>query len=144
MIMKTLLKLSILLAGMIAMVSCSAEYATFTIQKKEDPNARIAKIKWVDEDVTVAYYTEGEDNPWLKAANMAYEGNWTDAVDAWIKLLEVTKLHGKRISAEYNIALGCYVLDQKEIARKWMEQTISDCGSNPPWYVIRLNRQLAK
>ncbi len=80
---------------------------------------------WKEETFNVLYYNTFNDK-WVEAAWDAHECRWDDAITKWMSLVN-TKNMQKRSCAEYNLALGCFMLGQKELALKWLDQSDKDC-----------------
>ena len=83
--------------------------------------------EWKEESFVVIYY---EQEAWLDAARKAYNYQWDEAVDAWLKLYkESADVRGnaeKRSCAAYDIALGCFLLGQDALALKWLDRSDAD------------------
>ena len=60
---------------------------------------------------------------WLYALEDALDGNWTAAMQQWMKHAENCRSAVKRSAACYNMALSCYLLGQLDLAEKWLEQS---------------------
>ena len=90
---------------------------------------------WKEETFQVLYY-ESFNETWINAAWAARECKWDEAITKWMTLLK-TKNMQKRSCAEYNIALGCFMMGQKELALKWLDQSDKD-------YPISLSKSLRK
>lgn len=63
---------------------------------------------------------------WSEALTLAEIGRWTDAVGKWMDILEKSDNLEWRMAAEYNIALGCYLLGDCHLAGRWIEQAFKD------------------
>ena len=90
---------------------------------------------WKNEEFTIIYYDSFND-AWTDAAMEAYECKWDTAIAKWMTLLKTNNLK-KRSCAEYNIALGCFMMGQKDLALKWLDQSDKD-------YPISLSKSLRK
>lgn len=89
-------------------------------------------------------YVDG-NSEWLSATDDAFKGQWTSAIDKWIAILEKSKSTEHRMAAEYDIALGCYLTGNIELAGKWIVQAASDVqGSVPPAYLSNLRALINK
>ena len=60
------------------------------------------------------------DSSWESAVLMAQDFKWQDAINAWMKLAESDNVK-KSAYAAYNIAVGCEMLEQFDLARQWLE-----------------------
>ena len=80
---------------------------------------------WKPETYGIYYYDSFKDG-WLSGAKYASEFNWKDAISQWLTLLG-TKNREKKACAEYNIALGCFMSGQPELAVKWLDRADADC-----------------
>lgn len=86
---------------------------------------------WQTGNYKVLFF-DGRDD-WMNALHLAESGSWTAAIDKWIEILEKSNDINHRMAAEYNIALGCYLLGNNELAGKWLSQAEADClGKIPP------------
>lgn len=83
---------------------------------------------WKNANFKILYF-DG-NSAWTDAMNQAIVGNWTAAVDGWIAILSGATSLNYRMAAEYNIAVGCYLLNDYPLAQKWLEQAITDCGGS--------------
>ena len=77
---------------------------------------------WTNHKFTILYYDSSNYSKWYKASIAATEYRWKDAMDLWISLLD-TKNMLKKSALEYNIALACTVLGQKELALEWLDSS---------------------
>ena len=60
---------------------------------------------------------------WIYALDDALDGDPLKAIEAWMDLAVKCRAAVKRSAACYNIALVCYLLEQNELAEKWLEQS---------------------
>ncbi|MCQ2166702.1 MAG: DUF6340 family protein [Bacteroidales bacterium] len=86
------------------------------------------KPTWKGASFKILYFEGNSD--WTSAMQQAIAGDWTNAIDAWIELLSKSTALERRMAAEYNIAVGCYLLEDLPLAEKWLDQAIADCGQN--------------
>jgi len=136
---KQVLKAGSVLAALYILSSCSAAYYPMYLQVQQAPKVEFAYGKWKDVTINILYFSGEAD--WETALLTADSGNWTEAIDQWITILDRTGSLRKRQAAEYNIACGCYLLRQWELADEWIKQCFKDCGkSDIPWYIKSLNR----
>lgn len=106
-------------------------------QQAEQAGALSSKIfmpTWKSEQYTVVYF----DSPsaWNTASEAAYNFKWHEAIKEWMLLAETNNIT-RRSCAEYNIALGCYMLGDNALALKWLDQSDAD-------YPISLSAGLRK
>lgn len=80
---------------------------------------------WQTGNYNVLFF-DGRDD-WLNALSLAESGSWTAAIDKWIEILSKSNDINHRMAAEYNIALGCYLLGNYDLAKKWLTQAEADC-----------------
>ncbi len=78
------------------------------------------KSRWVEENFSVLFY--GYDSPWFKALSLADDMKWAEAIDIWLDLAKSTNA-AKSSCARYNIALGCYILEQYDLALEWLDSS---------------------
>ena len=55
----------------------------------------------------------------------AEQYDWKGAMDIWIELLSSNDMM-KRASAEYNIAVACYMLGDLDLASEWLDRSDAD------------------
>lgn len=77
------------------------------------------KAQWKHEQYSIAYY---DSIKWYEALERAERYDWKGAMDVWFTLLESGDVM-KRASAEYNIAVACYMLGDLELAREWLDRS---------------------
>lgn len=80
---------------------------------------------WQSENYTIIYY-DGLSSAWTDAAEFANDYKWDKAIAKWMTLVSV-KNSTQRSCAEYNIALGCYMLGQYALANQWLDSSDKDC-----------------
>ena len=61
-----------------------------------------------------------DDASWEAPVLLAQDFKWQDAITAWMKLAESDNIK-KSAYAAYNIAVGCEMLEQYDLARQWLE-----------------------
>ena len=79
---------------------------------------------WQTESYTLLYY-EWTDK-WTDALEYAEDMEWDKAIALWMELCD-TKDNVKRSCAEYDIALGCLVMGQPQLASEWLDRSDEDC-----------------
>lgn len=97
-------------------------------------SSKIFMPEWKSEQYTVVYFES--PSAWDKASEAAYDFRWHDAIEVWMTLTDTDNLM-KRSCAEYDIALGCYMIGDNELALKWLDQSDAD-------YPISLSSGLRK
>ena len=78
--------------------------------------------QWKHEQYSIAYYDTAK---WYEALVRADQYDWKGAMDVWIELLDTRDMM-KRASAEYNIAVACYMLGDIELAEEWLDRSDTD------------------
>lgn len=78
---------------------------------------------WTRGNFSIYYFDDS--TAWDEAASLAREFRWREALDIWLQLASV---HGvtRRMCAEYNIAVACFILGQIELAEQWLELSDKD------------------
>ena len=61
-----------------------------------------------------------EDMKWEKACGLAQDFKWEEAIKIWMPLAE-SENPKKAAYAAYNIAVGCEMMEQFDLSRKWIE-----------------------
>ena len=75
--------------------------------------------QWKHEQYSVTYY----DNPkWYEALVKADQYDWKGAMEIWFDLLDTNDAL-KRASAEYNIAVACYMMGDFDLAVEWLDRS---------------------
>lgn len=78
---------------------------------------------WQQDEFLVIYY-DGAERAWNKGAEYAYEFKWKEAIEQWMTLLNANGKE-KKACAAYNIALGCFMSGQPELALEWLDRSDS-------------------
>lgn len=89
--------------------------------------------EWVKESFPVIYYDDASSK-WIRAIELADEMKWAEAIDIWMQFA-TAKDAAKASCAKYNIALGCYILGEYDLAYAWLK-------SSDDTYPISLNKDL--
>ncbi len=63
------------------------------------------------------------DSSWEAAYLLAQEFKWNEAIEKWMKL-SVSENPKKAAYAAFNIAVGCEMLEQFDLARKWVDVSL--------------------
>lgn len=79
------------------------------------------KSEWKTESYSLVYY-EGFDQRWETAVLRAGMFRWDEAISLWMELLDARN-PVMRSSAMYNIAMGCYMLEEYELADEWITRS---------------------
>jgi tetratricopeptide (TPR) repeat protein len=78
--------------------------------------------QWKHEQYSIAYYDTAK---WYESLVLAEQYDWKGAMEIWLELLS-TKDMMKRASAEYNIAVACYMLGDFDLALEWLDRSDAD------------------
>ena len=79
------------------------------------------RSRWETESFTVLYF-DGLGRKWIDAVMKADELKWDEAIDLWMDLARL-KNPTQSSCARYNIALGCYMLEQYDLALEWLDSS---------------------
>lgn len=94
-----------------------------TPEKAGERAAAMFQSTWRKENYTF-YYFDGAK--WMEVASrLAMDYNWKAAMDGWLELVNTENLQ-KKACAEYNIALCCYMMGQKDLAIEWLDRCDKD------------------
>ena len=77
------------------------------------------RSQWEHETYTVLYF-EGLGRKWIDATLKADEMKWAEAIELWMDLAKL-KNTTQASCAMYDIALGCYMLEQYDLAMEWLD-----------------------
>lgn len=105
----------------------------------EDVGKHIAESfvsQWKHEQYSVAYY---DSQKWYDALIRAEQYDWKGAMNIWFELLD-TNDQLKRATAEYNIAVACYMLGDFALAEQWLEKSKAD--SDMPTLTDALSKRI--
>lgn len=80
------------------------------------------KAQWKNEQYSIAYY---DSIRWYEALERAERFDWKGAMDIWFEFLDARDVL-KRSSAEYNIAVACYMLGDYDLAQMWLDRSDSE------------------
>ena len=77
------------------------------------------RSKWEKEQFTVLYF-EGLGRKWIDAVLLADDMKWAEAIDLW---MDLSKSKNPTVSscARYDVALGCFMLGQYDLALEWLD-----------------------
>lgn len=79
---------------------------------------------WKAEQYSVIYY-DNLNSAWTDAADYANHYMWKEAMEKWMTLVDLHNVQQKAC-AEYDMALGCYMMGQNELAIKWLDRADKD------------------
>ena len=96
------------------------------------------KAQWKHEQYTIAYYDSAR---WIEALVRAEQFDWKGAMDIWFEFLDSPDPL-KRASAEYNIAVACYMMGDFELAKLWLDR--SDAENKMPTLSDAMRKRLQK
>lgn len=80
---------------------------------------RPLRSQWEHESYTVLYF-EGLGNKWIDATLKADDLKWDEAINLWMDLAKL-KNPTQASCAMYDIALGCFMLGQYDLALEWLD-----------------------
>ena len=80
------------------------------------------EAQWKQEQYSVAYY---DTVKWYESLVKAEQYDWKGAMEIWIELLDTRDLM-KKASAEYNIAVACYMMGDYYLAEEWLDRSDAD------------------
>lgn len=79
--------------------------------------------QWETERFSVIYFDGG--GLWEKASAAAAGFQWSEAIDCWLQLADTDNVQ-RRSCAEYNLALGCFMEGQYQLALEWLDRSDAD------------------
>ena len=120
-------------------LQCSSSAASLTDESRA-MNMGTALVKplrsrWEQEQFTVLYF-DGLGRKWIDAVLLADDMKWAEAIDLWMDLAR-QKHRTQSSCARYDIALGCYMLGQYDLALEWLD-------SSDAMFPISLSKGLRK
>lgn len=83
---------------------------------------------WAADDFYVIYY-DASESAWNRAAEYSYTSDWKNAISQWLTLVDHRNKE-KRSCAAYNIALGCFMMGQPELALEWLDRSDKEMPIN--------------
>ena len=86
-------------------------------------SAHIFVSAWSEQRFVFYYYDTSE--AWCRAAEYASDYRFKDAMDIWMGFLDTGNMR-KRACAEYNMAVACCIMGEKELAGQWLDRADSD------------------
>ena len=79
--------------------------------------ASYLSVQWETQERMLVSF---DDAKWEKACDLAQDFKWDEAIKIWMPLSE-SENPKKAAYAAYNIAVGCEMLEQFALSRKWIE-----------------------
>ncbi|MBR0112009.1 MAG: hypothetical protein IJM00_07195 [Bacteroidales bacterium] len=98
------------------MYKSSAQHAGLQLSK-------LFQLEWEKQPIHIVYY---DSSQWLQAADYAYDFQWKEAMKIWLELVK-TKNVEKASCAQYDLAVGCYMLGRYQLAKEWLELSEKTC-----------------
>lgn len=96
---------------------------------------------WKDESFWIIAYDAWE-NAWVAALYDVVDMDWPNAIDKWLSLLN-TESPERRACAEYNLAVGCLVSGEYQLAKEWLDRSDADKQVNmSPMLRKQINERL--
>lgn len=83
--------------------------------------AKPLRNQWESEQFTVLYF-DGLGRKWVDATLKADALKWDEAIDLWMDLAKL-KDRTQSSCARYDIALGCFMLGQYDLALEWLDSS---------------------
>lgn len=80
------------------------------------------KAQWKNEQYSIVYY---DSELWYVAMVRVERFDWKGAMDIWFEFLNSYDPM-KRASAEYNIAVACYMLGDYDLAQRWLDRSVAE------------------
>ena len=77
-------------------------------------------------DVRTEYYSiiyYDTATPWIKALFQAADSDWEGAMNIWMDILSGSANDEQKACACYNMALGCYMLEDYGLALEWLDRS---------------------
>jgi hypothetical protein len=79
------------------------------------------RSQWVSEQFSVLYF-EGLGRKWIEATIKADDLKWDEAITLWMDLAQ-SKNRTQSSCARYDIALGCFMLEEYDLALEWLDSS---------------------
>lgn len=96
-------------------------------EEAEKVGSRIATrflSTWKTESFSLYYFDDLNSSSWENALKLAYENKFGKAIDVWAKFVKGGTAI-KRAAASYNISMAFYLLEDYEMAAKWLDMADS-------------------
>ena len=107
----------------VTMLQCSSSAASLTDEGRAmsigSTLVNPLRSKWEKEQFTVLYF-EGLGRKWIDAVLLADDMKWAEAIELW---MDLSKSKNPTVSscARYDVALGCFMLGQYDLALEWLD-----------------------
>ena len=62
-------------------------------------------------------------NTWVRALMKAVDSDWEGAMEIWMEILSGKATDEEKACAAYNMALGCYMLENYPLALEWLDRS---------------------
>ena len=85
--------------------------------------ALMFEARWQGEEFYI--YTCADGKAWTEAQRHVGAGKWKEAMNAWLDALDDANLE-RRAAAEYNLALGAYLMGDQSLAGQWLDRSWAD------------------
>lgn len=79
------------------------------------------RSQWETEQFTVLYF-EGLGRKWIDAVLLADDMKWDEAITLWMELAKANN-RTQSSCARYDVALGCFMLGQYDLALEWLDSS---------------------
>lgn len=79
------------------------------------------RSQWEQDMFTVLYF-DGLGRKWIDAVLLADELKWDEAITLWMDLAK-SKNRTQSSCARYDVALGCFMLGQYDLALEWLDSS---------------------
>lgn len=97
------------------------------LEEAEKVGGRIATrfiSNWKTESFSFYYFDDIYADKWDKALKLSYQNEFGKAIDVWAEFVK-NRIALKRAAASYNIAMAFYLLEDYEMAAKWLDMADS-------------------
>lgn len=76
-------------------------------------------LKWEQQQFTLIYF-DNMDETWIDAILYAEDFQWSKSIELWLAKVDRSS-EVQSSCAAYDVAVGCYMLGQYELALKWLD-----------------------
>ena len=70
---------------------------------------------------SLIYYDYSDE--WISALISAADSKWDEAMDRWMRIISSSSNAEQKACAAYNMAVGCYLMEDYGLALEWIEQS---------------------
>ncbi|MBQ9878748.1 MAG: hypothetical protein IK119_08815 [Bacteroidales bacterium] len=70
---------------------------------------------------SLIYYDYSDE--WISALINAADSKWEDAMNQWMNIISSTSNVEQKACAAYNMAVGCYMVEDYNLAMEWLDQS---------------------